>query len=164
MYRPNRIGPWPIGDIETPPWTPGATLLGVIDDVTPPLIGAGVRSVTAPLTTNYESFFFNGVAMTSTGITGVAFGLLISGTNPEPDNNIVYAISGTAMFSNSTGERRQNIFPLISKLDATPSDPDALITLTDYVPIPMAHYSIDAAYKTHNASVNTQVVLGDFRG
>ena len=55
MYRPNRVGPWMFGDIETPPWSPSGTLLGAIDDVASPLIGTGVRSVTVPEQTNYES-------------------------------------------------------------------------------------------------------------
>lgn len=164
MYRPNRIGPWPIGDIEIPPWVPGATLLAAIDDVAAPLIGAGVRSVTAPTVSNCEHWVLVNTTLTTTQRTGFALGCLINGVNPDPTNNILYAISGYAHYTAQVASAEQNIFPFISKLDDTPSDPDALITITDFWPLPMDSMAVDGTGRVFTASVNTQVIVGNFRG
>ena len=144
MLRPNRIGPWPFADIEVPPWQPGATLLAAIDDVAAPLIGAGVRSVTAPDNTNYESIYIENKTMTTTSAvkTMVAFGCLINGTNRKDDVNTIYTVTGNARLSLDAADGSGYLFPVISKLDATPSDPDALITLTDYTILPLSLQAI----------------------
>jgi len=165
MYHPNDIGPWPCADIEKVPWNPGTTLRGLIDDIVLPLIGAGVRSVAAPAETNYENFVSMGGTMTPTGTDSCwAVGCLINGTNPDPTNNIIYTISGSAFMGGNTTNDFIQIFPVISKLDATPSDPDALITLTDWYMLPMNQYSQAPGQIGGYASVNTQVVVGNIAG
>ena len=163
MYRPNRIGPWPLGDIEVPVWEPGATLRGVIDDVAFPLVGGGVRSVTVPEVTNFETFALALVTMTPTQRHAWAFGCLINGVNQEPDNKIIYSISGAFQLMVGTAATTMGICPIIAKLDATPSDPDAAITITDYQMLPMATYQTESGLG-HWATVNTQMVVGDMRG
>lgn len=164
MYRPNRIGPWPCYDIEIPPWAVGTTLSGVIDNSTWPIILGGVRSVTVPTISNLETFSMLGKTLTPAQTSGVALGCLISGVNPDPANNILYSISGFFSFYLAAGLTSGSIFCVISKLDATPSDPDAAITLTDYAFLPLDHLSTMNVDDAHYASVNTQVVIGNFRG
>lgn len=163
MYRPNRIGPFPIADIEIPPWHPGNTLMTAIDAVTTPLIGGGVRSVTVPLITNSEIFHDTGQIMTTGGNTTFALGCLISGLNPDPSNNIIYSIAGSCSLSIDSSDAQGYLFPIIAKLDATPSDPDVLITITDYSILPM-----ESSYTNQGigffGQVNTQVIVGNIRG
>ena len=129
MFRPNRIGPWPIGDIETPAWSPSTTLLGNIDDVAQPLLGCGVRSVTVPEITNYEHFLCENKTITTSQATGMGLGCLISGANEDPTSNTIFAVSGYCKWTAITANYAQNLFPFIAKLDATPSDPEALALL-----------------------------------
>lgn len=163
MYRPNRIGPWPITDIEIPPWNPSATLKAAIDDVAAPLIGGGVRSVTVPDVTNCEQIWVNGSFTTTAANRVWALGVLISGVNQEPTNNTLYAVSGHMQVAIGTADAQQMLFPIISKLDATPSDPDALITITDYSTLPCIHNNQDSTTRS-SASLLTQVVAGNIRG
>lgn len=162
MYRPNRIGPWPCGDIEIPPWEVGGTLGALIDNSTWPITLGAVRSVTVPTIHNVESFTIAST-MTPGQTSQWAVGCLIGGVNPEPDNNIIYSISGACFFTNGTSDPRHSMAPIISKLDATPSDPDAIITITDYLMLPMETQSYNGT-TTISASVNTQIIVGDIRG
>jgi len=67
------------------------------------------------------------------------------------------------IYSSSAAQAKNGIFPIISKLDATPSDPDAKITITDYAILPFKTVSVDQQ-KTFHASVDCNVLVGDFRG
>lgn len=161
MLRPNRIGPWPLGDIETPPWDPGATLLANIDDNAPPTIAGGVRSITVPEITNCETIYWHR-QLSPTQKHSWALGLLIDGVNQTSTNNIIYAVTGSINLINSTSNVNDVIFPLMSKLDATPSVQTDAITITDYSMLPCDTYmQLD---KTMQASVNTQIIVGDMRG
>lgn len=163
MYRPNRIGPWICGNAETVPWDPGVTLTGVIDDVLWPKIGAGVESVSAPTEFNYQSIFTETRTFTSTQKHAWALGVLVSGVNPEPDNNIMWAIAGDCTIFLGTGDQSSHIGCVIAKLDATPSDPDALITITDYIKLPLLT-RLKSATTNLEASINTQVLVGNIDG
>lgn len=163
MHRINRIGPWPLIDIEVPPWEPNATLRGVIDDVAAPLCGGGVRSVTVPKTTNFETIHLPGLAFANTQATQWALGCLIDGTNEQETDNVIYTISGSLNITIGTQNKYSAFTPIISKLDATPSDPDAVITITDFTILPCLHNTV-TNQESIQASVNTQAVVGNIRG
>lgn len=161
MYRPNRIGPWPCADIEIPPWLIGDTPRDLIDNGTIPVVLAGVRSITVPTISNSETIALEDT-FTPTKRSMWALGVLISGVNPDPTNNIMYSVSGAMYVMLPTAETEMGMHPIISKLDATPSDADAAITITDYTCLPCQSYHMNS--NNIHASVNTQVIVGDIRG
>lgn len=164
MYRLNRIGPSHLADIEVPPWEPGGTLLGVIDDNAGPTILGGVRSITVPETTNCELIRMYDDTMTPTGAgTQWALGCLINGTIDEKQRSIIFSVSGFCWAYQDDADGGGTIFPIISKLDSTPSDPDAAITITDYTILPCQHHSYSTS-RNWVASVNCQIVIGNIRG
>ena len=101
--------------------------------------------------------------MTTTQKTMFALGCLINGENREDDINTIYSVTGNCKLAIDAADGEGMLFPFISKPDATPSDPDALITITDYTILPMQLVETYVAI-TYYSTINTQVMVGDVRG
>ncbi len=166
MYRPNRIGPWPCVDIEVVPNVLSSTAALLSDDAVWPIIKGIVPTVTVRDSFTASQMFWVTKTLNAAGGTALnvmAYGVLISGVNATPDANVIYSVCGHAFFMvQETDEPMRVLFPIISRLDATPTDINAAIVITDYAMLPMTTHIQTG--QLIQASVNTQCIVGDISG
>lgn len=155
-YRPNRIGPWPLADID-------AALVSVADTT----LEAGLATIASPpevymvgssVATEYraESFLVSG----SLGVTagnGIGIGVRIAGTALQNARNYIVSMAGSIVFHSS--QIYCHAVPIFGRAaDVT----DGIISLSNHwIPPFNASWSNIAAASSF-ACVNHQMVVGDF--
>ncbi len=157
MYRPNRIGPWPLIPIETGPGTPDVSTIEA-RKLLFPVVGtflttAGINESTRAET---NSAGFAGDTISFADREGVALGCAVSGERFFEDGQ--YLCSYAGHFSGDVVD--MNVIPVLGRLDA---DHERLL---EYSTVPVQSensFDSDPNRLHRNISCNGTVVLGDFQ-
>lgn len=169
MYRPNRIGPCPIIDIEEAPFDISATLITDSSDAAMPEIKGIIKSSTANDDLNGINFHVDDKTLNSStnDYQSTAYGCLINGETFDEEKQFI-SVSGLLTLT-MQGQAIQSIFPIIGRLDGdAPADPTttaAVISQWTQLPCSLEYMIHTSGTWTHlQASVNIQTLIGNIQG
>lgn len=165
MYRPNRIGPHPLLNIDRAPKAYGSiTTFQAINVISPVLPDATIRESTA-------SRQFNG---TLTGLTSgaqFAIGIAVDGSNPigelagEDDPGMVISMSGYMWLKHSSSNNAPPHVVLARNDAAALATSPAVNPCANYQMIPTDNSGVDGKDSFFSwASFNRTVLLGNYDG
>ncbi len=155
MYRPDRIGPFPLATLESTPHILSAINQDVIK-VQPTIEVIGVPN----LATKATAVFFDSNATVNAGNQG-AFGISVNGNTLHKAGEYIVAVSGTFLgWSAAEGLSVQGI---LGRLSA--SGP-GVRTMSQWIHVPEMSSEFSrtstAEVSAIKSSVNTEIVMGDF--
>ncbi len=154
MYRPNRIGPWKLGNLNKP------VLISTITDfATEEFAWASYKTnslnVVSGIDIATEHIIFDQAALHLSAFSAVGFGVQVSGVMSE--NNYIYGIGGSITVNNATNDTDMEIECVLGRLAAPPAGiGSAPISVPSPIVVPCRRYIQDGPII--GADVNTQIV------